>query len=68
MTRAEISAKRRDLLRSLNRCICGPAVGSVSKRARIRHGKPYKGGRCKRCWRVKLDRDDAAYWQQRASA
>ena len=42
---------RRDKLRALRYCICGPDAppGTPSKKYRIVHGEVVKGGRCARC-------------------
>lgn len=38
----------RDVLRSLNVCICGPKSGFVGKFGAV-HGPVVRGGRCQRC-------------------
>lgn len=39
---------RRDALRALGKCICGPVVGNVG-RSGVVHGPPIRLGRCERC-------------------
>ena len=65
--------ENRDKLRAAGRCICGPAVGNVSKNGTL-HGPVLRSGKCARClsvWRglhvmSPRDRVDLAVrWQLR---
>jgi hypothetical protein len=52
-----VAAKdRRRELRKANRCINGPKVGNVGLHGVV-HGVVYRGGRCERCWNVKVKSD-----------
>ncbi len=49
---AGYSKARRDKLRALGKCICGPADGTVGREG-VEHGPVVAGGRCQRCWDAK---------------